>query len=185
MAAKPKAAKKATKKHGATPAPRKPTANEVLEQIGIGEICRRLASGEGQGEIADSIGVNRGTFSIWLAADDKRSTRAREARTTSARHWDAQAEAVLIAADDDKPGSIAKARELASHYRWRAKCYAPKEYGDKLDLTAAVTVQELSEEQLQAKAKVLSDKLGLSSVGLGMQNSRAKTEEQQKQPEKR
>lgn len=175
--AAPKAKARAKKPAKKALKPCKPTAEDVLADIGIDEICRRLASGEGQGEIADSIGVNRGTFSIWLASDDKRSTRAREARTTSARHWDSQAEAVLIGANDDKPGAIAKARELASHYRWRAKCYAPKDYGDKIDVTADVTVRDLSEDQLRDKAKALADKLGLSFLVDGMQKTRGETAE--------
>lgn len=154
-----------------------PTARQKLEIEGIDSIISRMSGGESQASIATSLGIHKGEFSDWLAADSERSARAREARILSARHWDEQAESVLIGADDDKPGSIAKARELASHYRWRAKCYAPREYGDKLDLTAAVTVQELSEEQLQAKAKALADKLGLSVSPVGMQKTRAKTSE--------
>ena len=160
------------------PKPAKPpTARQKLETEGLDSIISRMSGGESQRAIADSLDIDYGDFANWLAEDPQRSARAREARILSARHWDEKAEAVLTGADDDKPGSIAKARELASHYRWRAKCYAPREYGDKLDLTAAVTVQELSEEQLQAKANALADKLGLSISPVGMQKTRAKTSE--------
>jgi hypothetical protein len=44
--------------------------------------------------------------------------------------WDEKAETVLVDAAD--PFELAKARELAQHYRWRAKAVAPREYGDKV-----------------------------------------------------
>ena len=116
------------------------TGAQKMEALGIHAICERMSQGESQRSIADSISVHRGEFSDWLAATPERSARAREARALSARYWDDQAEKVLLGADDDKPGSIAKARELASHYRWRAKCYAPREYGDKIGVEHGGTV---------------------------------------------
>jgi hypothetical protein len=108
------------------------TSSEVLSKLGIDWLCEQIETGKSQREIADSLKLLNSDISKWLALDEKRSARVREARVISSRHWDEQAEAVLIAADEDKPGAITKARELASHYRWRAKCYAPKEYGDKV-----------------------------------------------------
>ena len=99
-----------------------------------------LRGGLSQVKIAKSIGVDNERLHSWLAADPQRSARAREARADSARHWDDQAEKVLTEADETVPGSIAKARELASHYRWRAKCYLPREYGDKQEVDHTGTI---------------------------------------------
>ncbi|MBK8772451.1 MAG: hypothetical protein IPM06_18790, partial [Rhizobiales bacterium] len=156
----------AKKKASAAKGEDKPlTAAQRLDAIGIDAICERLTAGESQKAIANSLGIWASHFAEWLAADEERSARAREARTISARHWDDQAESVLLEADEDKPGSIAKARELASHYRWRASKYAPKDYGEKLALSAEVTVQTMTDEQLAAKAAALQAKLGIGNAG--------------------
>ena len=141
---------------------KKLTASEKLTALGIEAICGRLAAGESQRSIAESVGVQTSGLCEWLAADAERSARAREARSASARHWDDQAEAAIIAADETLPGSIAKARELASHYRWRASKYAPKDYGDKLDLTANVN-QTMTLDQVEAQIIRLTAKLNSSS----------------------
>ena len=160
MAAK-KVAKKPVKKPAskATPAAIIYTAKQKLDILGLDTLCARLTNGESQKAIAVSLGIDQMEVGRWIAADDLRSARTREARAASARHWDEEAVNALVNADEDKPGAIAKARELASHYRWRSKCYAPKEYGDKLDMTAAVTVS-LTEDQLKAKAATLMSRLG-------------------------
>ena len=31
-----------------------------------------------------------------------------------------------------EPFELAKAKELAHHYRWTAKCFSPQEFGDKI-----------------------------------------------------
>lgn len=114
------------------PAPKSLTAAERLAAIDVSTFCGRIAAGESQKAIADSIGVAASSMCEWIAADAERSARVREARAMSARHWDEQAERAILNADVQTAGSIAQARELASHYRWRASKYAPKEYGDKV-----------------------------------------------------
>ena len=47
----------------------------------------------------------------------------------AARVWDDRAEAVLRDASD--LFELAKAKELAHHYRWRASKIAPRDYGDR------------------------------------------------------
>lgn len=118
----------------AKPGPKSTPAQDKLNAAGIDAVCAMLRGGLSQVKIAKSIGVDSEKLHRWLAADPQRSARAREARADSARHWDDQAEKVLMDADETVPGSIAKARELASHYRWRAKCYLPREYGDKQEV---------------------------------------------------
>ena len=114
------------------------------------KIIERIASGETLTAIAKELGKSRAALSDWLSAESSRSARAREARVKAAAAWDDKAEDVLAGAAD--PFELAKARELASHYRWRAKAVAPKEYGDKTqtEITGAegaplqVTVQYVS-----------------------------------------
>lgn len=126
---------------GETPAPT--TALQRMEALGIDAICARIQQGASQGSIADSLKADRADFSRWLSSDVQRSARVREARSLSALHWDEQAEKVLLDASEVMPLSLAKARELASHYRWRAKCYAPKVYGDKVGLEHDVSVNAI------------------------------------------
>jgi len=137
------------------------TDKDTLDAVGIDVICERIESGEAQAHIANSLKVSKSKLSEWLSADPERSARARESRIMSARHWDDQAEQVLLGADETVNGSIAKARELAQHYRWRASKYAPRDYGDKLQLDADVTVSTLTPEERVARIAALSAKLGI------------------------
>lgn len=95
-------------------------------------VLTMLAAGETQVAIARKFKVSDGDLSVWLA-DDKRSARAREARAKAAALWDDRATAVIEEASD--PFELAKAKELAHHYRWRASKIAPKVYGDKVAVT--------------------------------------------------
>lgn len=114
------------------------------------KIIERIASGETLTAIAKDLGRSRAWISEWLHAEPERSVRAREARAKAAAAWDDKAESVIAEAAD--PFELAKAKELAHHYRWRAKAVAPKEYGDKTqtEITGAegaplqVTVQYVS-----------------------------------------
>jgi hypothetical protein len=107
----------------------KPKAREALDAYGIDAVCRDIADGVSVKEIAAKAGASFGTMSVWLHSDPDRSARATEARRHTARLWDEQAEAEIKAATD--PFEVARARELASHYRWRAKMVDPSRYGDK------------------------------------------------------
>jgi hypothetical protein len=143
--------------------PKPLTAKEKFEKLGIDAICNRLSSGESQRSIADSLNADRGDFCVWLA-DDQRSARVREARILSARHWDDMAEAVLLDLQDDgKAGAVTRARELASHYRWRASKYAPRDYGDRLNLEADISVTQQTPEQRAEKIAQLTAKLHKTS----------------------
>lgn len=110
-----------------------PVAREALDAFGIDAVCERIGEGESLTAIAEQVGVSIGSLLTWLKADAERSARAREARKATAQTWDEKAEAELRAATD--AFELARARELASHFRWRAKAIAPLEYGDKVALT--------------------------------------------------
>jgi outer membrane biosynthesis protein TonB len=113
----------------------KPTPKGAIEKFGIDAIAAALANGTSMTQLSDSIGVNVGSLSEWIATTPERSARAREARIHAARVWDEKAISAIEDAKD--PFELTKARELAQHYRWRASKTAPKDYGDKVEHTGA------------------------------------------------
>jgi hypothetical protein len=127
----------------------------ALDKIGVDSICDRICAGESQTSIAESAGVGIATLSRWIAADPERSARVREARIAASRSFDEKAERVLQEAAD--PFELAKARELASHYRWKASKSNPREYGDKVEIEQRTTITDLTEEQLDAKLARLTN----------------------------
>ena len=135
------------------------------EDVGIVKVCEHLCSGKTLTSIAEEIGVGIATLLTWIERDPERAALAREARTRSARLWDEKAEEVLFKAAD--PFQLAKARELASHYRWRAKAVAPRDYGDKVTQehtgedggpiqVASVNLRGLSDAELANMQQLLS-----------------------------
>ena len=82
--------------------------------------------------IAGKLKVSIGTLIAWIGADPERSARVKTARTQTAKIWDEMALSGITAAAD--PFELAKAKEAAHHYRWRAKAIAPKDYGDKTEI---------------------------------------------------
>lgn len=129
-------------------------ATSSLDAYGIDKVCEHLMAGESQSHIAEQIGVGLASLIRWIAADVERSARAREARIAAARQFDEKAEAELRAASD--PFTLAKARELAQHYRWKASKASPKEYGDKIEIDQKTTLVDLTDEQLDARLAQLT-----------------------------
>jgi len=74
--------------------------------------------------------VSIGTLISWINGDSERSARVREVRIATARIWDEKAESGIENAGD--PFELAKAKELAHHYRWRAAKIAPRDYGERV-----------------------------------------------------
>lgn len=134
---------------------------ELLDATGIDAICERLTAGDSQRQIAEDLGVSVALLSTWLSAPE-RSARAREARIAAARQFDEKAEAELRAASD--PFTLAKAKELAHHYRWKASKASPKEYGEKLAIGGAEDLpplKGLSDDDLDARIQAKMEKLGV------------------------
>lgn len=117
----------ATKKSNA------PTPRELCEQFGEEAVISAIRDGEMLTDIAKGIGVTRSALSVWIALTDTRSARVREARAAAAATYDEMAYEKISEATD--PFSLAKAREQASHLRWRASKMNPGEYGDRQTLT--------------------------------------------------
>jgi transposase-like protein len=99
--------------------------------VRLDAVCDALAAGTTLTGLAGELGVGKATLLRWVDHPD-RFARVREARRAAAKMWDEKAEQVLQDAAD--PFQLAKARELAQHYRWRATKIAPAEYGDRLEL---------------------------------------------------
>lgn len=107
-----------------------------LKQRTTDELINLIDSGKFLIEIAREWRVDNGDLNRWIAADNQRSASARLARKNQAIFWDYQAEQVLKNLPaDGTPAQIVRARELASHYRWRAKCFNPGDYGDHVQVT--------------------------------------------------
>jgi hypothetical protein len=117
------------------------------------EIFSLIKEGEMLSSIAEKIGVPQKALRDWLD-DPTRSARAREARGAASSAWDEKAERGIAEASD--AFELAKAKELAHHYRWRASKIAPKLYGDKVqtEVTGAegaplqITVQYVSPKKV-------------------------------------
>jgi len=80
-------------------------------------------------EIASKADAPVESLIAWIHGDPIRKAQIQEARANAAVFWDEKAEWLLSAAQDEF--SLQKAKELASHYRWRATKIAPRVYGDR------------------------------------------------------
>lgn len=137
---------------------RPPVARDKCTAFGLDRICEMIIAGESLTSIAARIDVHVSTLIEWSEEDPQRSARMREARHHSGRIWDERAESVIIQAGDKF--ELDKAKELAHHYRWRAKAISPREYGDKVTqehtganggpiTLAALDLKNLSDEELE------------------------------------
>lgn len=115
----------------------KGAATAKLEAFGVDALCEGIGEGHSLTFLARDIGVSIGLLLAWIEADPERSARVRETRATMGKVWDEKAEDAIKQADDEF--KLKKAKELAHHYRWRAKAIAPREYGDRMQLEHDVT----------------------------------------------
>jgi transposase len=92
----------------------------------VGDECifEWIEEGFSPREIGKMLGVSRSWLRNWLADDETRSARAREARRHSAHYWADKAERVLAEVGDNVP--INRRRELSQLYRWRARVADPE-----------------------------------------------------------
>jgi hypothetical protein len=105
-----------------------------VENLNIDLICDDILAGETYTQIASKYKVTYGVLHRFISNTDN-SARVILARQQSADVYDDKAEQSLKDAKSTLT-EITRARELASHYRWRAAKRNPKAYGDKLDLTS-------------------------------------------------
>lgn len=139
------------------PRPQKSAA--AIEAFGFERILDLIEEGETQRDIAAMIGVDRRMLRTWIDAADERRRAVQAAVEESASHDDAMALKVLSDLQPDATtGDIARARELASHYRWRAKIRNQRVYGDKQELTVVKPASALSDADLDAEVTRLLSK---------------------------
>lgn len=127
-----------------------------LDAIGVDAICAWIEEDKSYRWIAQECGVSVSVLYRWIEATEERSARVAASRAFSAHACDDKAEIYLgTIPDDGTPAQIARARELASHMRWRAKVRNPQ-YGDKTETTVKGKLdinhglQNLDPEKLRA-----------------------------------
>lgn len=125
-----------------------------LDALGVDWYCDQLLAGKSLKQIAKETKCRVADVTDWPYATTERSARITEARTKAANSWNEEAERVITEARG--PFQLAKARELAHHYRWRAKCVAPSQFGDKIDVT---TKNTHAIQLTDAQRKALDDAL--------------------------
>lgn len=131
----------------------KGAAAAALDAKGIDWVCAEIENGQMLTTIAGSMGLSLHALTAWLASDQGRSARARDARLLSAAAFEEKAE-ICIAESADQFG-LAKAKELAHHYRWKASKLDPRRYGDKVELEhkgRIAVAREMTDDELAAIA---------------------------------
>jgi len=127
------------------------------------ELCELIMDGIMLTQIARQWGVSKYALLKWIAADEDRAAKSREARSISGHSWDEMAvKAISDLPKDATPAEITKARELASHYRWRASKISPP-YADKSHSIVEATIKQakpLSDLEALAEIAELSQQLG-------------------------
>lgn len=136
----------------------KPEARIAIEAVGLEAVIGMIEDGDSLTKIAKGIGVARNSLVTWLDADPDRSARARSAIEAAAEADDERAlEAIEALNKDSTPGDIAKAREKASHHRWRAKIKNPRRYGDRIQAEVTHRFSDMDDADLNAElASLLS-----------------------------
>lgn len=105
-------------------------AQAKIDAVGLEAIVSMLLDGRYLRQIAEDIGVSKHALLDWIAAEEDRSQACARAREEASEHWDEESQRVIEEAADDF--ALEKAKQLAVHYRWRAKAIAPRKYGDKV-----------------------------------------------------
>ena len=145
------ATKKAAK--AIAPKPAKPAIDENA-------VIAMIADGMTQRNIAQAVGIPKTTLRDWLDAEPDRSARAREAARKAAQAFAEKAEDVIADASD--PFALAKAKELAHHYRWAASKADSAKYGEKAQLDVTQKV-DISIDQIDAKIAKLIGSVSASA----------------------
>ncbi len=138
------------------------TTAQRLDAIGIDAICAYIESGESLRSWSIVNGLPNRSVNDWIEADADRAAHYAHAR-------DDRADAVFDSLDDvsdaavraDSAIQVAGLRLKSDNIKWKLARMNAKKYGDKLDITAAVTTSSMTDEQLMEKARVLSEKIGL------------------------
>ena len=113
-----------------------------------------IMDGRSYQQIADQLTVSRTTILSWLDATEERAALVARARQASA--FTASDDAVKGIGEAKDLFTLAKAREMAVHLRWKAKAYNPGVFGDNSRSSVAVTVKkDMTNEELDARIAAL------------------------------
>lgn len=141
--------------------PQPARAIEALDKLGIDALCDQIVDGLSYAEICAKLEISKASIVNWLAADSDRSARAKEALRLSAQGEDDKAETILFRKDLDPTIR----RELAFHYRWRARVRNPKDYGEKVQIDQTTHVVNLSEEEILRQRETITKRLAEGAEG--------------------
>lgn len=123
--------------------------------MGLDAICDRIINGDSVRQICLKEEIGVASFWKWVASDAERSARVTSARVASAATLEEDAGSVL----EDKQIPVDRAREIASHKRWQAKIRNPRQYGEKLELSGGLDIQNLSEQEIDSRAAAIAARL--------------------------
>lgn len=98
----------------------------------IDEIFDALADTATLRQLAAQYGAKRSTLHEYLTATPELLARYKSARMRSSEAYEDAADHVISDARD--PFELARARELAHHYRWAARVRSPGTHGDRSEL---------------------------------------------------
>jgi len=138
------------------------TTAQRLDAIGIDAICAHVESGESLRSWSIANGLPNRSVNDWIEADAERAAhyaRARDERADTV--FDTLDDVSAAAVNADSAVQVAGLRLKSDNIKWKLARMNAKKYGDKLDITAAVTTSSMTDEQLMEKARVLSEKIGL------------------------
>ena len=121
-----------------------------------------MASGETMKHACLKVGINPDTVHRWVSLDE-------EVKAGYAAAKRAFAEASVMALMDiaDQEPDVQRARLKTDVIKWFACRTMPKEYGDKVQVDAAVSVKDQTDEQLSAKFHALLVASGLAKPDSG------------------
>lgn len=163
------------------PAPaREPTPWEAWKaspDLAIAALCAYIVKGGNIAELARERAFTYSALRQWIEADAARAAayaRAREDRSdTLADEIVAISDELAVEevrdADGNKIGlkldatAVQRNRLRVDARKWVAAKLKPRVYGEKLDVTAAVTIKDVSDDQLRERASVLLRLAGLTA----------------------
>ena len=129
-------------------------ADEIADAI-----CEAIIEGGALYRICEQEGFpSENTVYRWI--EEKPEFREKYARARELQQ-DREADKIVVIADETTDPN--KARLQIDARKWRASKLAPKKYGDRLDLNHSGSIQQLSDEQLDAR---LTELLGKSRAGI-------------------
>ena len=160
MTSKKTATAKKPGKRVAKPAskPKALTTAQRLDAVGIDTICRRIESGEDDGTIASSLGMDRMSLRQWIKGREHEDV-IKSAREESAEAWlDDGLNTIRSSLSKDNGIDSGAARAYAQECARRAAIRNPR-YRDKQTIDLSAEVVTMTDEQRRTRLAELTAKL--------------------------